>query len=140
MCVHWRPEESNEIMWKTDGCSPKTSDGNCFICECEHLTAFAIMNISRELVSFFDCFKNKCISAMQPNTTNTWLWSEIVLRGLTTKSFFSFTFDNTKIYSFHTIRQVIPSKKKVGWMCSHHSYKHQTHPTLENGRLYEHDK
>ena len=57
------------------------------------------------------------------------------LRGSNSKIVFSFIFHNTKIYFSHIIRQVILSKKKVVWMCSHNSYEHQIHPKREIGRF-----
>ncbi len=49
-CVYWKPELYDNT-WKQDGCRKKIkSDNNLLICECNHLTAFAIMDISRDLV------------------------------------------------------------------------------------------
>ena len=52
-CVYWKPE-LNETEWKTDGCMrvKDKSDSNKLICECDHLTAFAAMDISRSMVRF----------------------------------------------------------------------------------------
>lgn len=50
-CVYWNPE-LNENAWKTDGCVRVQSQNNSLTCECDHLTAFAFMDISRDLVRF----------------------------------------------------------------------------------------
>ncbi|XP_028410421.1 CD97 antigen-like [Dendronephthya gigantea] len=47
-CVYWKPELS-ENRWKTDGCT-KVPDEHRLICECKHLTAFASMDISRNMM------------------------------------------------------------------------------------------
>ncbi|XP_028410398.1 adhesion G protein-coupled receptor L3-like [Dendronephthya gigantea] len=51
-CAYWIPE-SGENRWKTDGCIKiKDQSGrNRSICECNHLTAFATIDISRNLLS-----------------------------------------------------------------------------------------
>ena len=50
-CAFWRPK-LYENTWKQDGCRRKKdqSDNYRLICECDHLTAFAVMDISRDLV------------------------------------------------------------------------------------------
>ncbi|CAB3980610.1 adhesion G- coupled receptor D1-like [Paramuricea clavata] len=50
-CVYWKPELNEK--WKTDGCTrvKDMPDSDILICECDHLTAFAAMDISREMVS-----------------------------------------------------------------------------------------
>ena len=52
-CVYWKTERS-ENKWKTEGCRrKKDTTNNCrLICECNHLTAFAIIDISGNLVRF----------------------------------------------------------------------------------------
>ena len=52
-CVYWKPEQS-ENKWKTEGCRRKKdkSGNHRFICECDHLTAFAVIDISRNLVRY----------------------------------------------------------------------------------------
>ncbi|XP_028410401.1 latrophilin-like protein LAT-2 [Dendronephthya gigantea] len=51
-CAYWIPE-SRENRWKTDGCIrvEDQSGRNRSICECNHLTAFATIDISRNLLS-----------------------------------------------------------------------------------------
>ncbi|XP_028401048.1 adhesion G protein-coupled receptor L2-like [Dendronephthya gigantea] len=51
-CAYWIPE-SGENRWKTDGCIrvEDQSGRNRSICECNHLTAFATIDISRNLLS-----------------------------------------------------------------------------------------
>ncbi|XP_028410397.1 latrophilin-like protein LAT-2 [Dendronephthya gigantea] len=51
-CAYWIPE-SGENRWKTDGCIKveDQSGRNRLICECNHLTAFATIGISRNLLS-----------------------------------------------------------------------------------------
>ncbi|CAB3980612.1 adhesion G- coupled receptor D1-like [Paramuricea clavata] len=55
-CVYWKPKSNESIMWKTDGCKrvKDKSDSDSLICECDHLTAFAVMDISRDMVSEAD--------------------------------------------------------------------------------------
>ena len=50
-CVFWKPK-LYENTWKPNACRRKKdqSDNHRLICECDHLTAFAIMDISRDLV------------------------------------------------------------------------------------------
>ena len=53
-CVFWKPE-TNQKNWKSDGCfrvKKRTAESDRLICECDHLTAFAVMDISRNIVSF----------------------------------------------------------------------------------------
>ncbi|XP_028410420.1 CD97 antigen-like [Dendronephthya gigantea] len=46
-CVYWKPE-LGENRWRTDGCRRviDKSYGSRFVCECNHLTAFASMEMS----------------------------------------------------------------------------------------------
>jgi hypothetical protein len=52
-CAYWKPR-LGENRWKTDGCKRVTDKlySNRLICECDHLTAFAVMDISRTMVRF----------------------------------------------------------------------------------------
>ncbi|XP_028410399.1 adhesion G protein-coupled receptor B3-like [Dendronephthya gigantea] len=56
-CAYWIPE-SRENRWKTDGCIrvEHQSGRNRSICECNHLTAFATIDISRNL---YNCIVSK---------------------------------------------------------------------------------
>ena len=49
-CVFWKPK-LNENKWKTEGCSRKRDELERLTCECNHLTAFATLDISRDLVN-----------------------------------------------------------------------------------------
>ncbi|XP_028400846.1 fibrillin-3-like [Dendronephthya gigantea] len=44
-CVYWNPE-LNENAWKSDGCKRGELNSDRLLCECDHLTAFANMDIS----------------------------------------------------------------------------------------------
>ncbi|XP_028410393.1 adhesion G protein-coupled receptor E1-like [Dendronephthya gigantea] len=44
-CVYWNPE-LNENEWKSDGCKRGELNSDRLLCECDHLTAFANMDIS----------------------------------------------------------------------------------------------
>ncbi|XP_028402491.1 adhesion G protein-coupled receptor L3-like [Dendronephthya gigantea] len=51
-CVYWKPERK-ESNWETSGCVrvKEKMKNNLLICECDHLTAFAAMDISRDVES-----------------------------------------------------------------------------------------
>ncbi|CAB4014871.1 adhesion G -coupled receptor L2-like [Paramuricea clavata] len=52
MCAYWKPR-LGENIWKSDGCKRITDKlySNRLTCECDHLTAFAVMDISRTMLS-----------------------------------------------------------------------------------------
>ena len=54
-CVFLKPE-TNQRKWKSDGCFKvkNKQDSNHLICECDHLTAFAVMDISKDMVRFYN--------------------------------------------------------------------------------------
>ena len=122
-CAYWKPE-LGENKWKTDGCvRVKDQTGrNRTICECNHLTAFATIDISRNLVRFKKSAQIVILKIERyftPSSTNfrlgcNFVW-EVAVIGLT------FQLQNLQFPEITSARfPAILSQKKVEttiWKC-----------------------